>query len=130
MQSKEKENGGRHLWQITAVRDFVWIMAAAVLLWLLYHSRHILLPIFAGLVLAYLLDPVITKVKSRWGISRLFSVLLICSLVLLAANPAGGEKTGLATRVAPWEGEPSPASSQRLEVAALPTELPGNVAVR
>jgi predicted PurR-regulated permease PerM len=89
MHSKEKENGGRHLWRITAVRDFLWIMAAVALLWLLYHLRHILLPIFAGRVLAYLLDPVITKVKSRWGISRLFSVLLICSLVLLAGAGIG-----------------------------------------
>ena len=34
------------LWQITAVRDLLWILAAAVLVWLLYDVRSILLPIF------------------------------------------------------------------------------------
>lgn len=80
---------GRHLWQITALRDLLWVVTGAVLLWLLFHLRHILLPIFVGLLLAYLLDPVITKVKSHWGISRLFSVLFICSLVLLAGAVIG-----------------------------------------
>ncbi len=89
MPTNEKENRGRHLWQITAVRDLLWLLAGVVLLWLLYDVRSVLLPIFAGLVLAYLLDPVITKVKRRWGMSRLFSVLLICLLVILAGAGIG-----------------------------------------
>lgn len=89
MQANGKNSRGRHLWQITAVRDLLWIMAAAMLLWLTYNVRSILLPIFAGLVLAYLFDPVITKFKHRWGISRLLSVLLICFLVLLAGTGIG-----------------------------------------
>jgi len=87
--STGRENNGRHLWQITAVRELLWLMAAAVLLWLLYDLRSILLPIFAGLLLAYLVDPIITKVKGRWGISRLFSVLLITAVVLLIAVGMG-----------------------------------------
>ncbi len=84
-----KEREGRHLWQITAIRDILWLLLATILLWLAYQAKNILLPLLIGLTLAYLFNPLITWIKKRWGISRLLSIAIIFALVLLAGGAAG-----------------------------------------
>jgi predicted PurR-regulated permease PerM len=53
-----------------------WLIAAAVLVALLYVFSEILLPFVAGLVLAYFLDPVADRLE-RTGLSRVWATLLI-----------------------------------------------------
>src|SRR6266542_2638340 len=69
-----------------------WAVALAVFIAALWLLREILLPFVAGLVLAYLLDPVADRLE-RLGLSRflaaflivgLFVVVLIVLIILLA----------------------------------------------
>jgi predicted PurR-regulated permease PerM len=59
-----------------------WLGALLVLLTLLYLLREVLLPFVAGLVLAYLLDPVADRLK-RIGIGRFWAVFLILILFIV-----------------------------------------------
>ena len=69
-----------------------WLAAFIVLSLLLYVLGSVLLPFVAGLVLAYLLDPLASRLE-RWGVSRLvatigilaaFVLVFVLALVLLA----------------------------------------------
>ncbi|MFC0217705.1 putative PurR-regulated permease PerM [Pseudochelatococcus lubricantis] len=60
-----------------------WIVALAALLVGVYLLRGILLPFVAGLALAYILDPVATRLE-RIGMGRLTASLLILLLFVLA----------------------------------------------
>ncbi|MBX3529987.1 MAG: AI-2E family transporter [Rhizobiaceae bacterium] len=62
-----------------------WLLTAAVFIAFLYVFSSILLPFFAGMILAYFLDPVADALE-RLGLSRLWAtiVILIGFLVLLA----------------------------------------------
>ena len=68
-----------------------WFAAAVLLLGFLFVFSSILLPFFAGMILAYFLDPVADRLE-RWGLSRmaativiliLFVVVLILGLMLI-----------------------------------------------
>jgi predicted PurR-regulated permease PerM len=72
----------RHLWQLQPVRDLLWVLLAAAAAVLAYELRGILLPIFTALIIAYLLDPLISRAE-RIGMPRFGSVTLV-SLFLLA----------------------------------------------
>ncbi len=92
MEPTEPEEGrpaDRHLWQFPFVRDLLWLALAAFLLWLAFQTRHVLIPILIGLLLAYLVNPLITWVRRRWGISRAVSILAIFALIILAGTGAG-----------------------------------------
>ncbi len=69
-----------------------WLAAFVVLSLVLYVLGSVLLPFVAGLVLAYLLDPLASRLE-RWGVSRLvatigilaaFVLVFVLALVLLA----------------------------------------------
>ncbi len=69
-----------------------WFAAFIVLSLVLYVLGSVLLPFVAGLVLAYLLDPLASRLE-RWGVSRLvatigilaaFVLVFVLALVLLA----------------------------------------------
>ncbi len=85
----EKPAADRHLWQFPAVRDLLFILAVVLVCWWAYLLRHILLPIFIGLLLAYLINPLITWVRARWGISRAISILLIFILFIVSGTGVG-----------------------------------------
>ncbi len=73
----------RHLWEIVAVRDLLWILGFLLLCWIGYTLMSILTPILLGLGFAYLFNPLITLMHRRWGIPRLLTVGLIIVLLLL-----------------------------------------------
>jgi predicted PurR-regulated permease PerM len=85
----EKPAAERHLWEFTAVRDLLIVLLAALLTWLAYLLKEILLPIFVALLLAYLVNPLITRVRTRWGISRPVSIMTILTLFILAGAGFG-----------------------------------------
>jgi predicted PurR-regulated permease PerM len=62
----------------------VWVIAFAIFVLLLFVLRGVLLPFIAGLVLAYLLDPLADRLE-KLGLGRLTATLaiLIVSVVLL-----------------------------------------------
>ena len=69
----------RHLWEIAAARDILWLVGLMLLCWFAYVLRSILIPIVVGFGIAYLFNPLITKLEVRWHIPRL---LTICAIVL------------------------------------------------
>jgi predicted PurR-regulated permease PerM len=74
----------RHLWEIVAVRDLLWILGILLLGWLGYVLRSILTPILLGLGFAYLFNPLITHLRRHWRIPRFLTItILIVLLVLL-----------------------------------------------
>lgn len=85
----EKPAADRHLWELPAVRELLILLLAALVVWLAYLVKEILLPIFVGLMLAYLVNPLITLVRARWGISRAVSIMLIFILLILAGAGVG-----------------------------------------
>ncbi|MBI3436808.1 MAG: AI-2E family transporter [Proteobacteria bacterium] len=60
-----------------------WVAALGVLLALIWLLHEILLPFVAGMVLAYLLDPVASRIE-RIGINRFFATLTIVGLFIFA----------------------------------------------
>jgi predicted PurR-regulated permease PerM len=64
-------------WQVT-----FWLAALAVFVLILWLLHEILLPFVAGMVLAYLLDPVAKRLE-RLGVNRLLATLLIVGLFVV-----------------------------------------------
>ena len=61
-----------------------WLVAATIFIGFLYIFSSVLLPFFAGMILAYFLDPVADRLQ-RWGLSRIASaiVILVMFVILL-----------------------------------------------
>src|SRR5690606_5723106 len=59
-----------------------WFAAAVVFVAFLYVFSSVLLPFFAGMILAYFLDPVADRFE-RWGMSRLAATVLILVLFVV-----------------------------------------------
>ena len=77
----------RHLWEITAVRDLIWVATLALAGWSLYALRGIFIPVFIALMLAYLANPVVQYAERRWSWPRPLTVSLF--LVFFTALTAG-----------------------------------------
>lgn len=60
-----------------------WLLAATILALFLYVFSAVLLPFFAGMILAYFLDPVADRLES-WGLSRVAATILIVLGFLIA----------------------------------------------
>jgi predicted PurR-regulated permease PerM len=74
----------RHLWEITAVRDVLWLTAGVCILWVLYSLRSIFVPIFTAILLAYLANPLIGFAQRKWSLPRPVTVSLLLLLFSLA----------------------------------------------
>jgi predicted PurR-regulated permease PerM len=84
-----------------------WVAALVGFLVFLYVFSGILLPFVAGMILAYLLDPVADRIE-RLGINRLIAVLIILAafivlfvLVLILVLPIVGHQLGALLRSLP-----------------------------
>lgn len=77
----------RHLWQITAVRDFFWIGLFIFILWAGYSLQGIFTPVLIGLFFAYLFSPLITYAEEHWRFPRPLTITLL--LVFLIGLGAG-----------------------------------------
>jgi predicted PurR-regulated permease PerM len=72
------------LWQIAGVRDIFFILLTFAALCFVYWLRGILLPIFAAFVLAYLCNPVVSLMRSKWRWPRPITTAVIILSVLAA----------------------------------------------
>jgi len=70
-----------------------WLLVAAIILWFAYATRGVLGPFIAGLVIAYLLDPVADRLEAQ-GVPRWAAAMLILigffgvfALLILAMAP-------------------------------------------
>jgi len=69
------------------VNPYMWLVIFAVFFYLLYILRSVLMPFVAGILLAYLLDPMVERLQ-KWKMSRLCATLLVCLLAALIILPA------------------------------------------
>jgi predicted PurR-regulated permease PerM len=76
----------RHLWEITPIRDLLWLGGIWFLLWFGYYLRGVFTPVLIALLLAYLVNPVVRRAETTWHIPRPLSVsiVLLLSALLLA----------------------------------------------
>lgn len=70
-------------------RAAIGLAIAAVVIGLLYLLRNALVPVFAAMVLAYLLDPLIDRLEAR-KINRSAAILMLAGVVTVAAVFLGG----------------------------------------
>jgi predicted PurR-regulated permease PerM len=84
-ESDAKPAVDRHLWEITAVQDLLWLAAGAALLWIVSSLSSVFVPIFIGIFLAYLADPLIRVADRQWRIPRPLTVSLLLLLFSFAA---------------------------------------------
>ena len=76
------------------VSPYMWLIIFFVFFYLLYVLRSVLMPFVAGILLAYLLDPMVDKLQ-KFKMSRLWATLLVCFLVVLIVLPAIGLFLGM-----------------------------------
>ncbi len=76
-----------HLWQISAIRDLLWIGLFLFILWAGYSLRSIFTPVLIGLLFAYLFSPLITYAREQWRFPRPLTITLL--LVFLIGLGAG-----------------------------------------
>lgn len=72
----------------------MWLAIFLTFFWLLYILRSVLMPFVAGILLAYLLDPMVDKLE-KLKISRLSSTLIVCFITILIVVPALGLLIGM-----------------------------------
>lgn len=75
----------RHLWEITPVRDLLWLGGILFLAWFGYHLRGVFTPVLVALLLAYLVNPAVRRAEAAWHIPRpvTISIVLLVSALLL-----------------------------------------------
>ena len=62
-----------------------WIVTAFILVLALYTLSSVLMPFVAGMILAYLLDPLVDRVE-KFGISRSLSTLLVLTIFFVGST--------------------------------------------
>ncbi len=73
-----------HVWRIQAVRDVLLIIAVLAILRLGYEMSAITVPLLVALGLAYLFEPVISAMQTRWRWRRTTAVSVILGLFISA----------------------------------------------
>jgi len=75
----------RHLWEITPIRDLLWLGGGLFLLWFGYYLRGVFTPVLIALLLAYLFNPLIRRAEMQWHVPRpvTISVVLFLSALLI-----------------------------------------------
>ena len=71
------------------VNPYLWFVIFFSFFYLLYILRSVLMPFVAGILLAYLLDPMVDKLE-KLKFSRLWATLTVCILTILIILPTLG----------------------------------------
>ncbi len=69
------------------INPYMWFVIFFVFFYCLYLLRSVLMPFVAGILLAYLLDPLTTKFQTC-KMSRTMATILVCFLMILILIPA------------------------------------------
>ncbi len=84
--AKRKPPRALHLWEITAVREALWLALIAVALWVAYALRALLAPFLIALALAYVADPAVSALKRRARVPRVVTALFLLLLLVTAVS--------------------------------------------
>lgn len=71
------------------VNPYMWFVIFFVFFYLLYVLRSVLMPFVAGILLAYLLDPMVDRLQ-KLKISRTVATLIVCFMTVLIVMPCIG----------------------------------------
>lgn len=82
----------RHLWEITPIRDLLWVGAIVFLVWFGYYLRGVFTPVLIALLLAYLFNPLIRHAERQWKVPRPVTISIV---LFLSALTLGGLVTWL-----------------------------------
>ena len=66
---------------LPGLRWLIGLMIASVIIAALYFGRGLLIPLALAILLGFLLDPAVTRLK-RWGLPRMVATLAVVTLVL------------------------------------------------
>ena len=80
----ETPSTGPRLWEIRAVKDLLWLFLFILVIFTAYYFRSILLPVFLGLLLAYLFNPTVKAANKRLRIPKQVTVLFILAVAIAA----------------------------------------------
>lgn len=73
---------------LPALRLLVGLLIAALVIAALYFGRDILIPLALAVLLGFLLDPAVSRIK-RWGLPRMAATLLVVAIALGALGGMG-----------------------------------------
>lgn len=73
---------------ITGIRVFVSLGIAALVIAALYFGRLVLVPLALALLLSFVLNPVVMRLK-RWGLPKVIAVVSVVAAALLVLGVAG-----------------------------------------
>ena len=73
---------------LPALRVLIGLLIAALVIAGLFFGRELLVPLALALLLGFLLDPAVSRLK-RWGLSRMASTLLVVAITLCALGGMG-----------------------------------------
>lgn len=73
---------------LPALRLLTGLLIAALIIAALYFGRDLLIPLALAILLSFLLDPAVARLK-RWGVPRMAAVLLVVGLTVAALGGAG-----------------------------------------
>ena len=76
------------------VNPYVWFIVFFVFFFLLYILRSVLMPFVAGILVAYLLDPMVDRLQ-KFKMSRTCATLVVCVLTVLVVLPLLGLLLGM-----------------------------------
>lgn len=82
----------RHLWEITPIRDLMWLGGILFLLWFGYYLRGVFTPVLIALLMAYLVNPLVRRAETAWHIPRPVTISIV---LFLSALMLGGLVTWL-----------------------------------
>ena len=68
------------------VNPYMWFVIFFIFFYMLYGLRSVLMPFVAGILLAYLLDPMVDRLQ-KLKISRTWSTLIVCFMTVLIVMP-------------------------------------------
>nr|WP_246254280.1 AI-2E family transporter [Comamonas jiangduensis] len=73
---------------LPGLRWLIGLLIASIIIAALYFGRDILIPLALAVLVGFLLDPAVTRLK-RWGLSRMLATLLVVVLTLGALTGIG-----------------------------------------
>ena len=77
-------NTDRHLWEFRWVRDLFYLAIIVTIMIAAYATRAIMLPLLIALMLAYIVNPLLTLSSQRWRIPRLAATVTIMLALTIA----------------------------------------------